>query len=257
MNGVQKYEDDTKTAFSGRHLILSRRVAEPRLTLSPNTSNPSGTRPPGALAYLPGLKAGVSREVIDKTSGFHVWTDDEILKFEERWAIGTRERLAFAVLRYTGLRRGDAVKLGHQHFRDNLIMIVTEKQSQPAYIPVHPELRRIIDASQTGDLTLIVGNSGQAMKKESFGNWFKTACKAAGVPGSAHGLRKAGATRAAEQGATESQLEAIFGWSGGKMAAHYTKTVNRERLAREFQNKTDTSNPAPVVCAPEPQIKSK
>jgi hypothetical protein len=50
------------------------------------------------------------------------------------------------------------------------------------------------------------------MVKESFGTWFRGACKAAGVPGSAHGLRKAGATRAANSGATEAELEAIIGW---------------------------------------------
>ena len=44
------------------------------------------------------------------------------------------------------------------------------------------------------------------MAKESFGNWFREACKAAGVPGSAHGLRKAGATLAAENGATTTEL---------------------------------------------------
>ena len=53
------------------------------------------------------------------------------------------------------------------------------------------------------------------------------------MPGSAHGLRKAGATRAAERGATERQLMAIFGWTTGKMAMHYTRTADRKRLARE------------------------
>jgi hypothetical protein len=38
---------------------------------------------------------------------------------------------------------------------------------------------------------------------------------AAGVPGSAHGLRKAGATLAAEGGTSEAQLNAIFGWAHG------------------------------------------
>ncbi len=33
-----------------------------------------------------------------------------IARFEARWPLGTRERLAFAVLFYTGLRRGDAAK---------------------------------------------------------------------------------------------------------------------------------------------------
>ena len=71
------------------------------------------------------------------------------------------------------------------------------------------------------------------MTKESFGNWFRDACKAAGVPGSAHGLRKAGATRAANNGATVAQLEAIFGWSGGGMASLYTRQADRTRLAKE------------------------
>ncbi len=47
------------------------------------------------------------------------------------------------------------------------------------------------------------------------------------------GLRKAGATRAAERGASERQLMAIFGWSTGKMAQHYTRSADRKRLAHD------------------------
>jgi hypothetical protein len=32
---------------------------------------------------------------------------------------------------------------------------------------------------------------------------------------------------------TDAQLEAIFGWTGGKMASHYTKNPNRAKLARQ------------------------
>jgi integrase len=46
-------------------------------------------------------------------------------------------------------------------------------------------------------------------------------------------LRKAGATRLANNGATVAQLEAIFGWSGAKMASHYTRTADRKKLARD------------------------
>jgi integrase len=71
------------------------------------------------------------------------------------------------------------------------------------------------------------------MRKESFGNWFREACTTAGVPGSAHGLRKAGAARAANNGATVAQLNAIFGWSDSQMASLYTKSADRVRLAKE------------------------
>ena len=66
------------------------------------------------------------------------------------------------------------------------------------------------------------------MVKESFGTWFHGACKAAGVPRSAHGLRKAGATRAANSG---------VGWKGGKMASLYTREADRARLARRAIDK--------------------
>ena len=113
-----------------------------------------------------------------------------------------------------------------------------------------PELAEVIAASKTGDLAFVATAAGTAMTKESFGNWFKDACKLAGVPGSAHGLRKAGASRAASNGATVAQLEAIFGWSGGRMAALYTKGADRTRLARQAmvmlkKDESETSIPAP------------
>jgi hypothetical protein len=68
--------------------------------------------------------------------------------------------------------------------------------------------------------------------KESFGNDFRQACRAAGVPGSAHGVRKIAATRAANAGATVAQLEAIFGWSGGVMASRRVAVLQPEYLRR-------------------------
>ena len=53
-------------------------------------------------------------------------------------------------------------------------------------------------------------------------------------------------------GATGRELEAIFGWSGGRMATLYTKSANRSRLAAGAIGKLDraetenrTSIPAP------------
>jgi integrase len=167
-----------------------------------------------------------------KTNGWHVWTDDEIERFETKWPIGTRERLALAILLFTGFRRGDAAKLGPQHVRNGIITLRTEKTGSDVIIPMLPELAAVIEATKTGPQSFIATVEGRPMTKESFGNWFGEACEAAGVPGRAHGLRKAGATRAANNGATEAELEAIFGWTGGKMASLYTRQANREKLAR-------------------------
>lgn len=183
--------------------------------------------------------AGVKRLALPKTDGFIAWTDEDIDAFEARWPIGTRERLAFAILLYTGLRRGDAVKLGKQHIRSGVISLRTEKNGTQITIPVLSVLQQVIDASPTGDLALIARHDGNPMTKESFGNWFREACTAAGVKGSAHGLRKAGATRCAEAGATIHELNAIFGWTGTKMAAHYTEKADRARLARQAMAKLE------------------
>jgi hypothetical protein len=57
-------------------------------------------------------------------------------------------------------------------------------------------------------------------------------CDQAGLPQcSAHGLRKAAATVAAENGATSQQLMAIFGWLTLKEAELYTRTAERRRMA--------------------------
>lgn len=172
-----------------------------------------------------------------KTTGFHAWTENELEIFEKKYALGTRERLAFDILLYTGLRRGDAVRLGPQHIRNGIFSITTEKTGIDIVAPVLPKLMASMEAARIGKTSFIIGERGEPMTKEGFGNWFGKVCAEMGLPGSAHGLRKAGATRAANNGATVAQLEAIFGWSGGGMASLYTQKANRVRLAKEAMTK--------------------
>src|SRR4029079_16578981 len=131
------------------------------------------------------------------------------------------------ILLYTGLRRGDAVRLGRQHVKDGIATLKTEKSQEAVAVtlPILPVLEETLTAGPCGDLAFICGAKGEPLTKESFGNEFREACKAAGVPGSAHGVRKIAATRAANAGATVAQLEAIFGWTGGTMASHYTRSA--------------------------------
>ena len=195
-----------------------------------------------------------------KGGGFPVWTEDDIAQFERRHPRGTRERVMFDVFLYTGLRRGDAARLGKQHVRDGVIAIDTEKTGMRVTIPVLPELQETLDAGPTGDLAFIAASNGNPLTKESVGNMFRDACRAAGIAKAAHGLRKAAATRAANNGATVAELEAVFGWAGGQMAALYTRTANRRALAAGAMTKlskteTRTSMPSPKgkVRASEPK----
>lgn len=183
--------------------------------------------------------AGVKNPRRPKTGGFPIWTEDEVAAYEARWPRGTRERVWLDVLLYTGLRRGDAVRLGRQHVRDGIATTRTEKSGETVEIaiPILPPLAQTIAAGPCGDLAFICGVKGNPLVKEAFGEAFRVACHAAGVRKSAHGLRKIGATRAADNGATVAELEALFGWSGGGMAALYTRSADRRRLAKGAANK--------------------
>ena len=178
---------------------------------------------------------GVKNPKPKRGEGFIPWTEEHVATYERRWPLGTKERVWLDVLLYTGLRRGDAVVFGRQHVRDGIGQVRTEKSGLTVTVtlPILPVLAETLAAGPCGDLTFIAGERGQSLTKESFGNLFRDACKAADVPGSAHGVRKIAATRAANAGATVAQLEAIFGWSGGRMAALYTKAADRRKLAAD------------------------
>ena len=192
--------------------------------------------------------AGVKNPKRKAGAGFAPWTEDDVAAYERRWPIGTRQRVWLDVLLYTGLRRGDAVRLGRQHVRDGMATLQTEKSQGTVTVnlPILAVLADTLAAGPCGDLTFICGASGRPMTKESFGNDFACACRAAGLKGkSAHGVRKIAATRCANAGATVAELEAIFGWRGGAMASLYTREADRLRLAKSGMHKLATSIVAP------------
>jgi integrase len=132
--------------------------------------------------------------------------------------------------------------------RDGIASIKTEKTGTLVVIPILPVLAKTLAAGPCGDLTFIAGVG--ALTKASFSVFFRQACRAAGVSGSAHGVRKIAATRAANAGATAAELEAIFGWDGGRMASLYTRVADRRRLANKAMHKLAIENEAPTIVAP-------
>jgi integrase len=183
--------------------------------------------------------AGVESPTRPRGGGFMPWTEDDVATYEQRWPVGTRQRVWLGVLLYTGLRRGDAVRLGRPHIRNGVAHIKTQKNNTQVALPILPVLAQTLAAGPCGDLTFIVGSNGRPLTKESFGNLFRKACRAAGVNKSAHGLRKIAAIRCAENEATVPQMNAIFGWTGAKMALHYIEFANREKMAADAMGKLE------------------
>lgn len=229
-------------------------------------------RPEAANAIVKALRQvfayGVAAELVDRnpakdipylksgSQGFHSWTDDEVHKFEATHPVGSKARLAFALLFYTGQRRSDVVHFGRQHLRDGCINFTQYKNRnrKPILlsIPIIQALQEIISASPCGDLTFLVTDFGRPFSAAGFGNKFRFWCNQAGLPHcSAHGLRKAAAARLAELGASEHEIMAVTGHQTSKKVARYTRGVRQKVLAERAMariTRGETANKVSHSC---------
>lgn len=80
-------------------------------------------------------------------------------------------------------------------------------------------------------LFLTHGKDCKAYRPKTLGNWFRRQCEAVGVPGSLHGLRKAGTSLLADAGASPNEIRAFLAHATKKEASTYTKKADRARLA--------------------------
>ncbi len=168
-----------------------------------------------------------------KTDGIHTWTEDEIAAFEKAHPPGTRARLAFALLLYTGQRRGDVIGLGWQHLRQGRIYLRQQKTGAALAVAVHPQLAAVLEHAPREHLTFLTTAFGKPFTPAGFGNWFHDHIRAAGLPDrcAAHGLRKAAARRLAEAGCSASQIAAVTGHSSLREVERYTKAAAQIVLA--------------------------
>jgi len=144
------------------------------------------------------------------SDGFYTWTDDDEDAFEAHWPVGSKPRLAMAIMLYLGVRRSDAVRIGKKHeSRDGLFVTFSqfkgrENGAKVLTLPILPPLRAVLDASALGAETWLETAYGKPHSAAGFGNIFREWCREAGLPQcSPHGLRKIGAVRAVEAGASE------------------------------------------------------
>jgi integrase len=169
------------------------------------------------------------------SEGWHSWTPEELEQFENRHPIGSKARLALALLTYTGTRRSDVVRLGPHHVRDGWVRFQQQKTKVTVELPISPALNDVIAATPIlGATTFLITEHGKPFSVAGFGNKFRGWCNEAGLPQcSAHGVRKASAARAAENGATAHQLMAMFGWLTMREAERYTREAQRKKLAAD------------------------
>lgn len=178
------------------------------------------------------------RKVKTKTDGHHTWTLEEVDQFRARHPLGTMPHVAMSVLLYLAQRRSDAVKFGRQHETDGgaAVRVRQKKTGKWLVLRILPPLRASIDATARKGLTYIETSYGQPYTGNGFGNWFRERCDEAGLYHcSAHGLRKAAATRLADAGCSEHEIQAVTGLSLSTIRI-YTRAANQKSLAAHAQN---------------------
>lgn len=185
-----------------------------------------------------------------KSTGFRTWSEDDIATFEAFHLVGSRERLALALLLYTGQRRSDVVRLGPQHIRGDALHLEQQKTGTSLAIPVHSKLRAILDATPSGHLTFLVAQGARPFTPAGFTNWFREACRVAGIADglAPHGLRKAMCRRLAEAGVSTLRIMSITGHKNVDEIETYVQAASQQRLARdamaEIENGTENGNPS-------------
>jgi integrase len=201
-----------------------------------------------------------------RKGGYPPWTDEDMTKFEARCPRGTRERVIFDILAYTGLRTGDVATLGRQHLkqrtividgqpvRRTVISIDSEKTGMRVELPLLSQLQATLDTGPTGDLAFVVTRRGTPWTKGALGTEFVAAAKAAGGREislwHAQGRRNTGRRERGDRAGAGGYLRLVR----GRMARLYTKSANRSRLAAGAIGKLDrgetenrTSIPAPLA----------
>jgi integrase len=186
----------------------------------------------------------------------HTWTEAELAAFERRWPLGTRERLVYALLLYTGQRGGDVVKMRRADVSEGTIAVVQQKTGTALSIQIHPELAAAMKAGPSKGLSLIGDRHGRPISRDALTELVKRAANAAGLPPKClpHGLRKSSMRRLAEGGASAKEIASVSGHKTLREVERYTAAADQKRLSQgaiaKLKREQPVSNLASEVSNP-------
>jgi integrase len=164
----------------------------------------------------------------------HTWTEEEITQFELQWPVGSKQRLAFALLLYTGQRGSDVRRMVWSDIAGDVIRVAQQKTGEKLNIPLHPALQQILALAPHNQMAILSTEWGRPFSLKGFGNYVADAIRKAGLPTrcKSHGLRKAAARRIAEAGGTAKEIAAVTGHKTLAEVERYTRAADQERMAR-------------------------
>lgn len=198
---------------------------------------------------------GVVKDKATRTDGHIAWTEENLAAYRAHWPLGTTQRIAVELMVNLGVRRSDACRIGPSDIRNGYLVDFMPKKTarttkQKLTLPIRRELSDAIAAmSVVSTAAYVVTAYGRPFTSEdSFGNWMRTACDAAGLPVcTSHGLRKLAAIRLALAGCSAMELCKVFGWKTLAVAQVYVDQADQMRMAEQamarleaYQNENKT-----------------
>jgi enterobacteria phage integrase len=226
---------------------------------------PYADRPGQALAILKMLRVLI-RHAIDlgwldhdpslgikrpKSGEIRAWSEQEIQRFEKFWPIGTKQRLAFALMLYTGQRRSDVHRMTWQNISGGSIRVIQQKTGERLTIPLHSGLQEVLATADRDHITILNTAYGRPFSVDGFSQFFRAAISKAGLPVECqpHGLRKAAGRRLADAGCSAHEIMAVLGHKTLAEAERYTREADRQRLASaaiaKLEGRKENGTPKP------------
>jgi integrase len=127
--------------------------------------------------------AGV-RVKVPKSSGYRTWTEEDIAAFEAAYPVGSKPRLALALLLGTAARCADVVRIGRGNVRGGSIHLAQQKTGATLTIPVTAELAQAINAAAPSEhMVFLVNERGGPFTAKAFGKWVHHAVQARRLKG--------------------------------------------------------------------------
>ncbi len=178
----------------------------------------------------------------EHSDGHETATPDDIAKFIEHHGTGSKAVLYVAIQMYTGFRVSDLAVLGPPHRRKDAfkLRLFKNRNRTPVDIDItiHPILEAVLATHTVTAMTYLVTEFGKPFSVKGLGNRISDWWRQAGMPHlTSHSVRKGLATDVAHNEATDSMLEAMFGWRDSKTSKIYTRNAEKARLARQTVEK--------------------
>lgn len=175
-------------------------------------------------------------------TGYHTWTEAEILHFYAAYPLGTTAHTAMTLMLYTGAARADACALGPASIVNGRMTYSRKKMQTRSgvvvSIPIHPALAACIAGIPKENTTFLQTEAGGQRSPNGLGNLMRGWCdKVVLHECSSHGLRKACARRLIEAGATPHEMMAVTGHKTLSEAQRYADTFDRSSAADRAINK--------------------